>query len=523
MRVSLIISTYNWPEALELVLKSVLKQELLPNEVIIADDGSGVLTKDLVTKYKELFTVPLVHVWHEDNGFQKATILNKAIAESSGDYIVQVDGDCILHRKFVNDHISKSEEGVYLHGSRVNIKQEYLTTLFDKQQIAFNFLSAGIKKRTRALYSKGISNNYKKNLQFSKKYRGCNTSFFKKDFIAVNGYNEEFKGWGREDSELALRFHNFGLFAKRLRYSGIVYHIWHKELSKDSLKVNNSIEVDTVENNRKWTETGVDKYLKNIVEKISSSNVCIAIPIYKTDLTKIEKQSLKQCLKILGNYDIYFVQPERLDSSSLNENRVIKNKEFDNAYFDGILGYNKLLLSEEFYSSFKSYEYMLVYQLDCFVFRDELLSWCNKGYDYIGAPWISSKRTIVKTLLTSFDNPQKKKRAEIFYKVGNGGFSLRRVQKFINITKENKENIDHELKRESDDFKLMEDVFWSFEAPKLDQCFRIPEYNEALSFAIDRKPKIALKLNHNKLPFGCHGVNKPKVIKFWKKIIPELR
>jgi len=107
MRISLVISTYNWPEALELVLKSVLKQELMPNEVIIADDGSSISTKKLITKFKDLFTVPLIHVWHEDNGFQKATILNKAIAESSGDYIVQVDGDCIIHHKFIKDHVLK--------------------------------------------------------------------------------------------------------------------------------------------------------------------------------------------------------------------------------------------------------------------------------------------------------------------------------------------------------------------------------------------------------------------------------
>jgi len=523
MKTSLIISTYNWPEALELVLKSVLKQVLLPSEIIIADDGSDIVTKKLIEKFKELFAIPLIHVWHEDSGFQKAIILNKAIAKSSGNYIIQIDGDCILHDKFIKDHVVKSEKGVYLHGARVNIKQKYLFELFENQQVNFNFGSKGIKKRTRALYSKTLSDKYKKKSQFSKKYRGCNTSFFKKDFIAVNGYNEEFKGWGREDSELALRFHNLGLFSKRLRYNGIVYHIWHKELSKDNLKVNDSIEVDTIKNNRNWTVNGVGKYLTNRTKQVENKEVCVVIPIYKTDLTKIEQQSLKQCLKILGNYDIYFVQPEKLDSSSLNNSEVIKIKKFNNAYFNGILGYNKLLLSEEFYNSFKKYEYMLVYQLDCFVFRDELNFWCNRGYDYIGAPWISSKRTIVKMLLMSFDNIQKKKRSKIFYKVGNGGFSLRKIEKFINITKNFKGDIANELKRKTDDFKLMEDVFWSFKAPKLDSSFSIPEYKEALSFAIDRKPDIALKLNHNKLPFGCHGVNKPKVIKFWKRRIPELR
>ncbi|PHS05611.1 MAG: hypothetical protein COA88_12090 [Kordia sp.] len=523
MNFSLVISTYNWTEALELVLKSVLEQTELPIEVLIADDGSTSETKTLVESFRANFPIAIKHIWHEDNGFKKAIILNKAIAEAKGEYIIQVDGDCILHVNFIEDHIKKAEKGVYLYGSRVNIKRSYLQVLFKNKQTEFNCSSKGIKKRTRAIHNTFLSNKYKPLPSFSKKYRGCNTSFYKEDFIAVNGYNEEFKGWGREDSELALRFHNYGLLAKRLRYNGIVYHIWHEELSKSNLGVNNEIEKDTIDNNRRWTINGVDKYLKNLHKLIKNEDVCIVIPIYKTDLTDIEKQSLKQCVKVLNNYDIYFVEPEKMDSSIINVGKQIKIKKFSNNYFDGILGYNKLLLSEGFYSSFNSYEYMLIYQLDCFVFNDELLKWCNKGFDYIGAPWISSKQTLLKTFLTFFDNSKKKRRSKIFYKVGNGGFSLRRIHKFINITQNNKAAIANELKRDSDDFKLMEDVFWSFKAAQLDTSFKIPDYRVALKFAIDRKPKIALKLNYNKLPFGCHGINKPKVINFWKKIIPELK
>jgi hypothetical protein len=522
MKTSLVISTYNWPEALELVLKSVLKQKLMPFEIIIADDGSKNETRELVEFFKKLLSVPLIHVWHEDNGFQKAIILNKAIAIATGEYIIQIDGDCILHPYFIKDHIDKAEYGTYLYGSRVNIKKSYLSSLFDKNKINFNFLSSGIKKRTRAMHNNFLSSKYKNSSFFSKKYRGCNTSFFKRDFLAVNGYDEAFKGWGREDSELALRLHNNGVLSKRLRYAGIVYHIWHKELSKDNLAGNNSIELSTIKDKKKWTENGVHKYLIEPIEKTDSTQACVVIPIYKTNLSSIEKQSLKQCLRVLGKHNIYFVEPSSLDSSSLRKDSGVKVQKFSNEYFEGILGYNKLLLSEVFYERFTSYKYMLVYQLDCFVFNDELLLWCDKGYDYIGAPWISSKQTKFKTIITTFDNPQKKKRSKIFYKVGNGGFSLRRVDKFLNITKLHRNIIENELKRDLDDFKLMEDVFWSFTASKLDSTFSIPNYKEALKFAIDRKPKIALKLNNNKLPFGCHGINKPKVISFWKKIIPEL-
>jgi glycosyltransferase involved in cell wall biosynthesis len=261
MKASLIISTYNWIEALELVLLSVKNQKVLPLEVIIADDGSNETTKKLIENFKKNFPVPLTHVWHEDVGFTKAVILNKAIAKAKGDYVIQADGDCILHSSFVKDHLEFAEKHVYLFGSRVSIKKAFLNNLFKNKKIKFHVFSRGIKKRTRALHIPFFSQFYQKNSVFSKKYRGCNTSFFKSDFIDINGYNEEFKGWGREDSELALRFHNNKLQAKRLRYRGVVYHIYHTEKAKNRLEINNSIEKATIENKLTWCKQGIDKYL----------------------------------------------------------------------------------------------------------------------------------------------------------------------------------------------------------------------------------------------------------------------
>ena len=258
---SLIISTYNWPEALDLVLKSAMEQHVLPDEIIIADDGSKKETKQLIDLYKEKFDIPLTHVWHEDDGFRKSVILNKAMAQAKGDYIIQVDGDCIMHPDFVKDHLGFAQKNTYLYGSRVNIQEPHLKTLFKNKQTRFHPFSAGIKKRTRALHVPLWSHLYKSRDTFSKKFRGCNTSYFKSDLIAINGYNEDFKGWGREDSELALRFHNYGLQARRLRYRGIVYHIFHIEKSKDRLELNNTIEQNTIKHKTKWCTNGIDKYL----------------------------------------------------------------------------------------------------------------------------------------------------------------------------------------------------------------------------------------------------------------------
>lgn len=261
MKATLIISTYNWPEALELVLSSALNQTQLPDEIIVADDGSAKATADLVDAFKTKFSIPLIHVWHEDDGFRKSVILNKAIAQAKGDYIIQADGDCILHPNYIEDHLHFAQNNTYLFGSRVNIQKDFLNTLFKKKQTRFYVFSKGINKRTRALHIPFLSQFYSAKSEFSKKYRGCNTSYFKSDFIAVNGYNEDFKGWGREDSELALRFHNFGLQGRRIRYRGIVFHIYHDEKSKSRLEINNDIELQTIANKVIWCKNGVDKYL----------------------------------------------------------------------------------------------------------------------------------------------------------------------------------------------------------------------------------------------------------------------
>lgn len=520
MKTSLIISTYNWPKALSVVLESLLAQSLFPEEVIIADDGSSEETKITIDLFKQKCPIPLYHIWHEDNGFKKSVILNKAVKKASGKYIIQIDGDCIMNHCFIEDHIKNIEKGTYLFGSRVNIKEEAVNNVLNNKIIKYNFISPLIRNKTRAIHSNLISKAYSKNESLSPKFRGCNTSFFKSDFESVNGYNEDFEGWGREDSELAYRFHNLGLSGKRLRYCGIVYHIYHKELSKNKLPINNSIEKETILNKKIWTKNGYNNHIK--YEKYNKKDVCIVIPIYKVELTDIEKISLKRCVSFLSDYSIYFIQPKSLDSYSISFENTIKTKTFDESFFKGILGYNKLLLSHQLYAAFADYKYMLIYQLDCYLFSDRLLYWCNKDYDYIGAPWIASKNTALKKILSSFDNKNKKRRSKIFFHVGNGGFSLRKINTFSFITKEFKPDIEKDLLRNPKDYKLMEDVFWSFKAPELFPKFKIPSYKKALKFSIDRKPELALKKNNNRLPFGCHGINKPKVIGFWKKNIPEM-
>ncbi|WP_372753278.1 glycosyltransferase family 2 protein [Mariniflexile sp.] len=258
---SLVTPTYNWPEALELLLLSVKNQSVFPNEVIVADDGSRKETKELIEKFQKNFPIPLIHVWHEDNKNQKPAIMNKAVAKAKYEYIIEIDGDIIMHKDFVKDHLQMASKNTFLYGSRVNILKPYLTELFSKKQIEFHFFSKGIKKRGRTLRIPLLANLYKEESSRSKKLRGCNMSFWRSDFIKINGFNEDLVGWGIDDSEMAQRLLNTGVKGKRLKFRGLVYHIYHKEQDKSHIHLNELIENETTAKKITTIEKGINQYL----------------------------------------------------------------------------------------------------------------------------------------------------------------------------------------------------------------------------------------------------------------------
>ena len=258
---SLVTPTYNWPEALELLLISIKNQHVFPDEVIIADDGSREDTAELIKRMQKEFPVPLHHIWHKDHNNQKPAIMNKAIASAKYEYIIEIDGDIIMHPDFVKDHLSMAEKKVFLYGSRVNIQEKYLKTLFNKKQTKFNFFSEGIKKRGRTLRIPIIANLYRTEQKRSPKLRGCNMSFWRDDFIKINGFNESLTGWGIDDSEMIQRLINIGIKGKRLKYKGLAYHIYHYAQDKSHIEVNKIIERETTEKNITYIKKGVDQYL----------------------------------------------------------------------------------------------------------------------------------------------------------------------------------------------------------------------------------------------------------------------
>lgn len=224
---SLVVSTYNWPAALRLCLNSLLAQDYLPDEIIIADDGSKSETRELIAAFQAQSPVPIKHVWHPDEGFRKTIILNAAIQQAEGDYIIQIDGDIIVHRAFVRDHLNAARRGQFIRGSRAMINSKTSARIQRSNEFRFNFLSHGIFHRFNALRLPLLSGLIKTDPLSPADVKGCNMSFWKSDFVLVNGYNNNLTGWGHEDIELAARFINNGIRKRHLKLAAVCYHIHH--------------------------------------------------------------------------------------------------------------------------------------------------------------------------------------------------------------------------------------------------------------------------------------------------------
>jgi glycosyltransferase involved in cell wall biosynthesis len=261
MKTTLIITTYNWPQALELVLLSVKKQFLMPDEVIIADDGSTSETEELIKKISKDFPVEIKHVWQNDEGFRAAMIRNKAIAKSEGDYIIGIDGDMILHPLFIKDHIKNAKKNRYIQGSRVLLSEEKTKTVLKNKQIIFHFFERGLLNRKNAIHSDFLSKLFSKNKKTLKGSKTCNFSMFKEDILKINGFDNEFVGWGREDSEFLARFLNSGGVRYDLKFNAIAYHIFHEENERRYLKKNEDRLKKTVNKKIKVCENGINKFL----------------------------------------------------------------------------------------------------------------------------------------------------------------------------------------------------------------------------------------------------------------------
>ncbi|WP_313215748.1 glycosyltransferase family 2 protein [Soonwooa sp.] len=261
MKFALLISTYNWPSALDKVLQSVQNQTLMPNEILIADDGSKEETKTLIEDWKQKSKIPIKHFWQEDDGFRKTIIMNKAVAGTDADYIIQIDGDIILDKNFIKDHISEKEKGFFLNGSRALISEENTHKILAEKELRMDWVSKNVKNKINATRFPFMANFFRKDHFKSNNVKGCNFSFWREDFVAVNGYNNDMSGWGHEDIELAARLNNLGIKQRRLKMRAICYHLHHDYFDRKDELSNFSVYDVVVENKVIQSKNGYNEVL----------------------------------------------------------------------------------------------------------------------------------------------------------------------------------------------------------------------------------------------------------------------
>ena len=249
LKVSVIVPTYNQPGFLHLVLCSFEVQTCRDFELLVADDGSGPETRELVEGWRVRGPFPIRHVWHEDEGFRKTVILNEAVKQSSGDYLIFNDGDCLAHPRFVASHVEFARPNGFAVGRTPRLSRR-LTARVTEERVrsrkaqrmtlgkVADYLFGESKKMefgsyigNRALFE--LVQRTKKNLDLW----GGNFSCFKSDYVKVNGFNEEFIGWGKEDLELGIRFRNLGLRPVSVANRAINFHLWHPKPGRRSYNV----------------------------------------------------------------------------------------------------------------------------------------------------------------------------------------------------------------------------------------------------------------------------------------------
>jgi glycosyltransferase involved in cell wall biosynthesis len=233
MRLSVLINTYENPVALDAVLARLCHAREPADEWVVADDGSGPATREIVEAWRKRAPRPVRHAWQEHHGFRRARVLNAAIAAAQGDYLVFLDGDCLPSEPFASDHRALAEAGCFVQCRRCFVEESAVPDALAGRkslgQLALTGKISGLFKSFRLPWP------VIRRDQALHGILGCNLAVWKKDLVAVNGYDESYEGWGKEDSDLAARLYHLGLQRKFVHGRAIVYHLNHPPASRAQL------------------------------------------------------------------------------------------------------------------------------------------------------------------------------------------------------------------------------------------------------------------------------------------------
>jgi glycosyltransferase involved in cell wall biosynthesis len=245
---TLIISTYNRNDALSICLESVLAQTYLPNRIIIADDGSGEDTRLLIENFSaKVGKNRCSHVWQPNQGFRVARIRNKALHNAHpDDYIIQIDGDMILHSCFIADHLYFAEKGWYVRGNKYLLDEQETQHILEKGLLALHTINFPLNRSSKARRVVLLRNLFRLLRVDIKGVFGSNMAFWHSDATAINGYDNSFYGWGSEDDDFADRLRLYGIRCKGIKFGAIAYHLHHPPAERTAVERNNQLRTSHV-------------------------------------------------------------------------------------------------------------------------------------------------------------------------------------------------------------------------------------------------------------------------------------
>jgi glycosyltransferase involved in cell wall biosynthesis len=264
MRIALAITTYERPEALAAVLATVAAQTLIPDEIVVADDGSGAATREVVQRASDSLGGRVRHVWQEHRGFRLTRLRNLAIANTTADYLIFVDGDMLLHPHFVADHAYLARLGHYTQGVRVPLDTRATAAALTAPRAARLTLRVDMRgsgmRRLYTLHMPRIALRVHHLANLFIAIKGCNQAFWRADLVRANGFNEAIEGWGPEDKELCARLEFGGARRQTLLFGGIAWHLAHPPAERSRQADNLAIYAATLRQRLQRCERGLDTH-----------------------------------------------------------------------------------------------------------------------------------------------------------------------------------------------------------------------------------------------------------------------
>jgi GT2 family glycosyltransferase/tRNA A-37 threonylcarbamoyl transferase component Bud32 len=348
LKISLIVTTYNWPQALDRVLHALSAQQYTDLEIIVADDGSGDETAKLIQTWQKKCPFPIVHCWQPDEGSRAAMIRNRAVALARYDYLIFIDGDCVTFPDFIANHARLAQKGWFVAGNRVLLTQKWTEQVLEHQvplhQLSFaDWAVARLKRKYNRFFAL-----WKLPLGLLRKIRPhkwqgvktCNLAVWREDFLRVNGFDESFIGWGSEDSDLVVRLLRSNIQRKTGKCAATVLHLWHpcQERSTSYMPIKSVKGIDqsspnaqrlhkTIESDHIKAQIGVDQYLEHasayptVVSKLGWNNYIRCQEAYYTPAMKAVLADIEGAMhtawKVLKNDDSSTVVVIKVDGTDV--------------------------------------------------------------------------------------------------------------------------------------------------------------------------------------------------------------